>query len=111
MATTCANTIPLFFLSATAAYVEFVQSAFTVFETSGFNGIALKRSGHLQASTSVECRMRGVTASGGSNLFADDFFIAPIVVKVVFSPGQTDQSESTIRDAVPMCVWCECMRV
>lgn len=108
--------------NVTAAYVEFVDSAVTVLETSVLNHIALKRSGYLQANMSVKCQMSGGTAMGGSSFPPhpdDDFFLAPLGETVHFNPGQTDQGTlvrsrmhssmtATIFTLVMMCV-CACL--
>lgn len=75
-----------------ATYIEFVNVTTVLFESSGPNELALRRRGYIDGNVTVNCILKGITASGGYTL-QDDFFIPLTPQSVTFLPRETEKCE------------------
>lgn len=63
-----------------------------LFESSGPNELALRRRGYIDGNVTVNCILKGITASGGYTP-QDDFFIPLTPQSVTFLPRETEKCE------------------
>lgn len=78
----------------TATYMELTQTSITLSETVILNKIKVRRRGSLQRTTSVQCVLKGVTATGGSSTDnITDFFVPQEPEMVTFEPDSNQTGE------------------